>query len=170
MICESCGERPATTLIRQVADGRLTQLHLCDVCAHRFGAASLFGLNGPFSSLLEGLMDAPSPREPEEKCPVCGATFQDIARSGKVGCARCYQVFRKQLASTVRSLHGTAVHRGKKPSSSGLRVVPNARQIVPLENPLLEEKKRLLRQAVEEQNYELAAVLRDEIREMERHG
>ena len=70
----------------------------------------------------------------------------------------------------IQRIHGAAQHKGKVPGGSALRVTDPNNQIVALEESPLDEKKRLLQQAVEAQDFERAAVLRDEIKEMEQHG
>lgn len=170
MLCQSCGERQATTLIKEISEGQLTQLHLCDACARKLGVGAFFGPGMDLGALLGGMMGAPADLPAEKRCECCGATFREIARAGKVGCAQCYFTFRKELTPTILKLHGTAQHRGKKPTGSALKLVPQVSPLVAVEVPELEEKKRQLQQAVEAQDYERAAVLRDEIKEMERHG
>ena len=49
------------------------------------------------------------------KCDLCGYTFSDIIRSGKAGCARCYDTFRDEFANTILQIHGKINHVGRKP-------------------------------------------------------
>ena len=77
---------------------------------------------------------------------------------------------RRQLLPIIQRIHGTAQHKGKVPGSSALRVTDPNNKIVAVEETPLEEKKRLLKQAIETQDFERAAVLRDEIKELEQHG
>jgi len=51
----------------------------------------------------------------EKRCTLCGSTFEDIAASGKIGCAKCYEVFENELAGTIEKIHGRAVHSGRAP-------------------------------------------------------
>ena len=123
-----------------------------------------------FGSLLSGFMGSAAPARQVTRCPGCGASFEDITRSGKIGCAQCYHTFRGQLLPIIQRIHGTAQHKGKVPGSSALRVTDTNNKIVAVEETPLEEKKRLLKQAIETQDFERAAVLRDEIKELEQHG
>lgn len=171
MLCQMCGQHPATTHIKTIVNGKLTQAHLCADCAKKQGYGNLFADWGSgFGSLLSGFMGSAAPARQVTRCPGCGASFEDITRSGKIGCAECYHTFRGQLLPIIQRIHGTAQHKGKVPGSSALRVTDTNNKIVAVEETPLEEKKRLLKQAVEAQDFERAAVLRDEIKELEQHG
>lgn len=171
MLCQMCGQHPATTHIKTIVNGKLTQAHLCDDCAKKQGYGNLFADWGSgFGSLLSGFMGSAAPARQVTRCPGCGASFEDITRSGKIGCAECYHTFRGQLLPIIQRIHGTAQHKGKVPGSSALRVTDPNNKIVAVEETPLEEKKRLLKQAIETQDFERAAVLRDEIKELEQHG
>ena len=170
MLCQMCGQHPATTHIKTIVNGKLTQAHLCADCAKKQGYGNLFADWGSgFGSLLSGFMGSAAPARQVTRCPGCGASFEDITRSGKIGCAECYRTFRGQLP-IIQRIHGTAQHKGKVPGSSALRVTDTNNKIVAVEETPLEEKKRLLKQAIETQDFERAAVLRDEIKELEQHG
>lgn len=171
MLCQMCGQHPATTHIKTIVNGKLTQAHLCADCAKKQGYGNLFADWGSgFGSLLSGFMGSAAPARQVTRCPGCGASFEDITRSGKIGCAECYHTFRGQLLPIIQRIHGTAQHKGKVPGSSALRVTDTNNKIVAVEETPVEEKKRLLKQAIEVQNFERAAVLRDEIKELEQHG
>ena len=171
MLCQMCGQHPATTHIKTIVNGKLTQAHLCADCAKKQGYGNLFADWGSgFGSLLSGFMGSAAPARQVTRCPGCGASFEDITRSGKIGCAECYHTFRGQLLPIIQRIHGTAQHKGKVPGSSALRVTDPKNKIVAVEETPLEEKKRLLKQAIETQDFERAAVLRDEIKELEQHG
>ena len=170
MLCQSCGQYPATTLVKEISDGQLTQLHLCDACAQKLGIGSMVGLRMGFDSFLGDLFDAQSPISAEKRCKGCGSSFREISQTGKVGCAQCYQTFRKELTPLIRQLHGTVQYKGKRPTGSALQVVPPIQPMVMVEPATVEEKRRELQQAVQAQEFERAAELRDEIKEMEQHG
>lgn len=170
MICQACGKKTATTHIKTVVNGKLTERHLCADCAREKGYGSLFGgLGLDLGNLLGGLMSGNGEKE-VLRCAKCGSTFEEIARTGKVGCAHCYRVFRGQLAPAVQRIHGTTRHKGKRPGSSALQIASGESRMTPVQETPLEEKKRLLKKAVEDQEYERAAVLRDEIKALEQPG
>lgn len=161
MICEKCGKKEATYYYSESINGKKKTVALCGDCASE-------GI-GMESSLLSNLFGDFSERSrkrsktvEEKKCPVCGITFSGIAASGKVGCPDCYVTFKPELAPTIRRIHGNRVYRG---------TVAEKKDKVPVKTPVKAEAedpvaslRRRLEAAVKEENYELAASLRDEIR------
>ena len=164
MLCQNCGKNEATTHIKRVVNGETAETHLCVSCAEHLGYGDMFSgfgfnLDGLFGGLLgEGL--ALPGAEREEKCPKCGYTFYDIVKSGKVGCADCYRKFYDKLLPSLQRIHGKIKHTGKQ------AMIPVQRSAEPKINPISKLKEDL-QKAIEEQNFEQAAVLRDRIKEME---
>lgn len=164
MLCQNCGKNEATTHIKRVVNGETAETHLCVSCAEHLGYGDMFSgfgfnLDGLFGGLLgEGL--ALPGAEREEKCPKCGYTFSDIVKSGKVGCADCYRKFYDKLLPSLQRIHGKIKHTGKQ------AMIPVQRSAEPKINPISKLKEDL-QKAIEEQNFEQAAVLRDRIKEME---
>ncbi len=164
MICSKCKKRPATVHIKKIHQGKEEKLNLCSECASGYSApaAGLFGLNeGIFSSLsdmLAGFSDIQEEQIREEDgCPSCKKKFREFQQSGRLGCPGCYEYFSKRLMPLLKRIQGSVQHAGKSP--------PGQSQS--------EELKRLkndLRQAVEKEEYERAAVIRDKIREIEAEG
>lgn len=171
MICQVCGKKTATTHVKTIVNGQLTELHLCSDCAREKGYGSLLsGWGLDFGSLLGGFFGSGYTEEKVTRCEKCGASFEEIAKNGKLGCADCYKTFRRQLLPMIQKIHGTTHHKGKTPTSSALRIAEPKHELAEVKESLLEEKKRLLKKAVENQEFEQAALLRDEIKEMENHG
>lgn len=159
MLCQLCGKNPATTHIKTIVDGELTECSLCSACANEMGYGNLFtsqgvGVLGP---LFGGLSE---PGE-EERCPVCGASFGEIARSGRVGCAQCYHIFYNRLMPTIQRIHGNTKHCGKTPDGSLPQVRPQNQLAV---------LRQDLRRAIDDENFEHAALLRDQIKALEGQG
>ena len=169
MLCQHCGQKPATTHIKTIVNGQLAEAHLCASCAQKQGCGHLWSDWGGFGSLLGGLLRE-APAQEVKRCPGCGASFGEITKTGKIGCAQCYQTFRSQLLPVIQRIHGAARHKGKSPGGWALRVAEPHKQMVAVEETVLEEKKRLLKRAIEDQNFEQAAVLRDQIQDMEQNG
>lgn len=170
MICQACGKKTATTHIKAIVNGQLTEYHLCGDCAKEKGYTVPFSEWGlPVGSFLSGLMGAKKPNKQVLRCPTCGASFEEVTKTGNVGCADCYRTFRDQLLPVIQRIHGTASHKGKVPGGAALRVTDGNHAIMPVDVNL-EEKKRQMQKAVEAQDFERAAQLRDEIKEMEQHG
>ena len=92
MICQHCGKTPATTRIKRIVNGQLSETAICSDCARKMGYGPLLGdWSLPLGSLLGGLMEEEA--EPEIRCKGCGITFEEITRTGRVGCAQCFQTF-----------------------------------------------------------------------------
>lgn len=161
MKCEKCNEREATVLYKQTINGESTSLHLCAECAAKMQSEAGFSAHFPFGGDLFGNLfgiSAPVKAPASKKCE-CGATFADVRRAGKVRCAKCYETFAAELEPTIRSLYGKAVHVGRAPAK---RAAVRDRQ-----NKLSTLKKDL-RAAIEQENFEDAAKLRDEIKLLEK--
>lgn len=159
MLCEKCGKRMANTHIHTVINGNVYDKYLCEQCAMEQGV-NLYpqnSLSDMLASMFTGLRD--DRPQNEKRCPVCGATFGDVANSGKAGCAECYNTFKTELLPYLKRVHGSTKHIGKTPDNVSFTEIPQRDGIAELR----EELNRLI--AVE--NYEQAAVIRDKIKEME---
>lgn len=174
MLCEKCGKNEATVYMKRVINGQVSEQHLCTECAGAQGVLK----NDPFAGMSDffedfgkgfggffpGFAEQPNPRRSmpaATRCPVCGATAQDIARSGRAGCANCYTVFDKVLMPAIRRIHGDVSHTGAIPGSAGAAAAQKRR---------LAELKQQLSDAIAQEAFEDAARLRDEIRELEQGG
>ena len=171
MLCQACGKHPATTHVKTIRNGMLSEYSLCAECAAKMGYSSLwdgFGLDF-MGNLLGGFLEKEEKTQEETvRCPVCGCSFADIAHSGKVGCARCYTVFEDQLAPSIQRIHGNTSHRGKHPGGSTLAVKPDTQiQAKPSKEDIRDRLQKELQAAIDSQNFEYAAVLRDRIKELE---
>jgi protein arginine kinase activator len=89
------------------------------------------------------------------RCSLCGKSFNDIVESGRVGCAECYVTFYDKLLPTLRKIHGKTTHQGKIPTDFTENKSNSIRDI--------DELKKALKEAIEKEEFELAATLRDEI-------
>jgi protein arginine kinase activator len=123
-----------------------------------------FGL----SDLLAGLADLGAHVEPEVmamiKCPSCGFTYQDFKKVGRFGCSECYEAFKKQLDPLLKRIHGSNRHVGKVPLTADKTVKEtSALQVI-------KGLKMQLEKAVQAEEFEKAAKLRDRIRELEDNG
>jgi protein arginine kinase activator len=162
MLCELCKQTQATVHLTEIVNEQMSELHLCESCANQKGAQveSHFGL----ADLLSELADfgkAPEAEEAATKaCATCGMTYDDFRKVGRLGCAHCYQAFRRSLGGLLKRIHGSPIHLGKSPT----RFVKPAKA----KAELAELKKRLSR-AIEQEEFEEAARLRDQIRRMEQH-
>ena len=113
-----------------------------------------------FSDFFDGfdMFMQPVTVKEEKKCPVCGHTYSDFRRTGKIGCSECYRVFRTPIAETLRQVQPATVHTGKIPSKSGEELKLKRKY---------ETLKQELSAAVKNEDYETAAKLHKQIREIE---
>jgi protein arginine kinase activator len=105
------------------------------------------------------LPETPAPRT-GDTCPRCGGSLQDFRESGRLGCSECYRSFEVPLRDLLRRLHGSTHHMGERYAESGGSTQPGERHQAT-------ELREQLRVAVETENFELAAELRDRLRVME---
>ena len=172
MLCEKCKKRTATVFYNENLNGKMQSYSICGECATKLrekgelqDITSMVGsLADPFSKLHDqfftGFFGMPSQKaiQANKKCPVCEATYAEISRSGKVGCAHCYQTFSDELAPLIVSVHGNGEHVGCVPARQRARIE---------RSKLLEKRRNDLREAIGREDFERAAALRDEIRTLE---
>jgi protein arginine kinase activator len=166
MRCDQCHERDAVVHLTQIAQEQVVTLHLCERCAAEKGVESSSSLSktpvgGFLASMGKGLdaASALSGAAPSGACPACGATLADFRESGRLGCTQCYHTFEPSLRDLLRRLHGSSRHIGERYLAPGT---------VPAEEaPRNEAIREQLRLAVETENFELAAELRDRLRTAE---
>ena len=164
MLCDVCGKNPATVHLTEIIDEQMNELHLCEDCARHKSAAmeQQFGL----SDLLAGMADFEKPSSKEEevvtiKCPSCGLTYADFKKIGRLGCGECYNVFRKYLAPLLKRIHGSNQHIGKNPTKTKATTKLYKKKVG------MTELKNQLQKAIQQEAFEEAARLRDQIKEME---
>ena len=164
MLCDVCAKNPATVHLTEIIDEQMNELHLCEDCARHksVGMEQQFGL----SDLLAGMADFEKPSSKEEevvtiKCPSCGLTYADFKKIGRLGCGECYNVFRKYLAPLLKRIHGSSQHIGKNPAKAKAAAKFSKKKTG------LPELKNQLQKAIQEEAFEEAARLRDQIKAME---
>jgi len=163
MLCQICGKNPATVHFTEIHDNRMSEIHVCERCAEEKGmqaAASQHKFE--IADLLAGMVDAMTQTDEERvghvQCPRCGLLYSSFKETGRLGCAECYAAFQFQLRPLLRRIHGDTRHRGKQPSRGG-EGATRTRQIQRLHDEL--------QRAVEREDFEKAAGVRDEIRRLE---
>lgn len=162
MLCDVCKKNPATVHLTEIIDEQINELHLCEDCARHKSAAmeQQFGL----SDLLAGMADFEKPNKDEEKvavkCPNCNLTYADFKKIGRLGCGECYNAFRKYLAPLLKRIHGSNQHVGKTPLKAKTISKPGKKKTD------LEELKAQLQKAIQKEDFEEAARLRDQIKKI----
>jgi len=143
--CQKCGRKPATVFMTTVVGGELKRTDLCAECARETGALHPSGFLSP-----EALLTGPEPAAVvgHEKCPACGYPLDTLTKTGRLGCAVCYEKFSAHLTTALQESQKSLVHVGKRPGRK------NARR---------EDLEAELQQLVRSEQYEEAARVRDRI-------
>jgi protein arginine kinase activator len=153
--CRRCA-KPATLHITEIRDGQAGVIHLCETCAREYLENSPDGETAPagmdLATKLEELM-AESEESPSS-CPNCGISFNEFRESGRFGCPHDYTEFLTELLPLLENIHEDTRHIGKKPRSTVVGTQEQA-QLIHLRTEQ--------REAIEAEDYETAARLRDEI-------
>lgn len=162
MQCNICGKKKATVHLTEIVDEQVSEMHLCEDCAREKSAQmeQQFGL----ADLLAGLADFGKQVKDIEKvkleCPTCGLNYDDFKKFGRLGCSECYLAFREHLGSLLKKIHGSHLHLGKTPQT-----------FKKIEGPKVEtlrDFKIQLQEAIQGEDFEKAAELRDKIRSLEK--
>ncbi len=158
MRCDVCQAKEATVFLTQIVEGKMQKVNLCESCSKEKGVNDPTGF-----ALADLLMGLGAAQEIESKagalkCPVCGFTQADFKKTGRLGCSACYTVFAEGLAGMLKNMHKGTLHIGKAPADFRARHEQGEK---------LRALQESLHQAVASEEYERAAALRDQIRQME---
>lgn len=175
MLCQKCHKKTATVFISSIVNGQETRVYLCDECARDYPLFN-FNFQDPFSikDVIDKFKvdeDTSTDKEKEnllaidndieEKdiiCPNCYSTYNEYRETGKLGCSRCYEVFERRLKPILKNIYGYEEYIGKTPKKD------NSHIYISKEIRILKED---LNRAVEKEEYEKAADIRDKIKELE---
>lgn len=183
MLCDNCGKKEANVRYSENINGRKKELNLCEECSQKLGITNMeFNMPIDFSSFFGGFMEEfarpefmPLLQEVKElKCDQCGYTFDDIAKTGRLGCGNCYDVFEERLDPIIRRIQGANHHIGRTGKLIDNKVEQKSVSKVNAQKEnekkylnKLEQLQEELKQAIKEEKYEDAAKLRDEIKKIE---
>jgi protein arginine kinase activator len=158
MLCDVCKCNDATVFLTQILEGKMQKVNLCDACSKEKGVQDPTGF--ALADLLLGIGAAEEIEKgaSTEKCPVCGFSQADFKKTGRLGCSECYVTFADGLGSLLKAMHKGTEHVGKLPERAQRTMTLNRRMRTLAEN---------LQKAVADENYETAASLRDQIRQLE---
>lgn len=159
MKCSRCA-KPATLHITEIRHGAVQALHLCESCAKDYLSSSSVVETDEPTDMLAAQLSLLDDEEiqPDLSCPNCEITFEEFRKQGRLGCPHDYVVFADELMPLLENIHGETEHVGKFPKRS------------PQESKRQYELIRLrndLKSAVDDEMYEEAARLRDEIQSLE---
>ncbi|WP_335339635.1 UvrB/UvrC motif-containing protein [Ferroacidibacillus organovorans] len=164
-MCEQCGNRTATVHFTEIVQGEKNEFHLCETCAKEKGYAAYQFMTGAFSvnQLLSGLMNLdPAVKQragsSQTRCESCGLTFSQFSQIGRFGCAHCYEAFAPGLNPMLKKIQSSNQHVGKVPKRQG-GTIAYRRELTRL--------RQELQTRIQQEQFEEAARLRDQIRELE---
>ena len=158
MRCDNCGKKEAVIHLTQIVNNEMTNIHLCERCAAEKGLESgASPASAPLADFIAQMGKASVPGT--GACPGCGLSLADFKRTGRLGCDQCWNHLDGSLRSLLRKLHGGTQHVGKVYQGSDPVVSDRVAQVSAL--------RRSLARAVEQEDFERAAALRDQIRRLE---
>ena len=156
MKCQKCDEK-ATVHFTQLEEGKMSKMSFCESCAAEEGITDLSGFGLADSVIAAGSAATPI-GELGEACPGCGFTKSKFQQTGRLGCSQCYLTFSDEILARLGPMHRGLRHFGKHPEGF---------EGDAFSERLMEECKARLQDAVTAENYEEAARIRDELRQME---
>lgn len=161
MDCENCGEREAEITLTEIESDEMRTVQLCSTCASLKGVSVEGAGSPPIADLLAHLGGSAGKTafsEDAEACEYCGTAAADFRKTGRLGCPQCYVQFAEPLRALLRRVHGASQHMGKMYISAAADGDDSEVRVATL--------KRRLDRAVEIEDFESAADLRDQIHEM----
>jgi protein arginine kinase activator len=164
-LCERCN-KPATVHMTEISGGKPHDVHLCDSCAQEAGYVQQAHV--PINELLNQFLKAHAQvtEAPVARCPDCGMSWQEFKDTGLLGCPKDYELFINQLGGVIeRAQNGANHHTGKAVETTVAR--PRKDDVVRLRQQELSKLRKELARAIEDESYERAAQLRDQIKTLE---
>lgn len=175
MLCDKCKKNEAKVYYTEIVNGEKTEQHLCEDCATEYTSFqignSFMNQDLTLGSLLSTILgnyynnenNGTKPTHKEPSCARCGLTYQEFLKIGRFGCSECYDSFSKALDKSITSIHGSNVHTGKRPKgyqSTTEKLVSELSEI--------DKLNIRLQDAIEKEEYEEAAKIRDRIRDLKK--
>lgn len=164
MLCQNCNEREATVHVTKIINNQKQEMHLCEYCARKnedINFDTTFTINNFLTGLLDSIHSSPFKVDyiKTTSCSKCGMNYGKFKQLGRLGCSECYKTFNEKLMPLIKRIQGSEKHTGKIPKKAGSRIRLK-REIISL--------KKELRSAVDKEEFERAAKLRDRIRDLEK--
>jgi len=165
MECQICHKNAATIHLTEINEGVRTEMHVCELCATEQGIVVKSQI--PLNELLSNLLAAQSSEDESfedvaarKRCPHCGFTLDQFRKETILGCPYDYEVFEDSLLPLIKKAHnGQTIHRGKVPAKTPAKTKKQME---------LMTLRQQLEAAVQSEDYELAARLRDKIKDSEK--
>lgn len=167
MLCEVCKQNDATIHITKIINGVKYEFNVCEKCAKERSdlnfSEEVFPSTFTFQNILSGIMgyvgNSSQPQKtPEISCKNCGTTYSEFKQKGLVGCNECYESFKSTLDPVIKRVQGSINHAGKIPRKAGKDIIHKKKLL---------ELKEDLQKAINAEEYERAAEIRDAIRNLQ---
>jgi protein arginine kinase activator len=171
MLCEKCKKNEAKINLITVVNGKKHEIWLCENCVKDISSIPFFSsvgqnVNFPFQGMLTEMLsnidsnkvDIDNNKIKEIICTNCGLTYDEFKKTGRLGCSDCYEEFKVVLEPRIKSLQVGAKHIGKIPNMKGEELIRRRK---------LKNLKEEMQQLIVAEEYERAAVVRDEIKMLE---
>ena len=158
MLCDACRKNDSSVHLTQIINNNIHELDLCEQCANEMGLKGLLLSLAVMPDLIKNIKDKKDTAK-DVKCKSCGISYREFKVSGHLGCSNCYVSFREQLVPLLKGIHGNIEHMGKVP----LRLNRKLRA----RSQVLSMQKQM-QQAIEKEEYEKAAEIRDKIKAIEK--
>ena len=183
MLCERCRIREASIKYTEIINGVKNEHNLCSQCAREMdftGYSAIFDGEFPLGKLLSGLLGIDDEEDQQEDkmaqvvCPTCGTSYEEFVGNSRFGCMDCYSVFDLLMSDNIKKLQGGDAHVGKQPRYQKIHPVSQVlgEEEEKPEKVSAKEQIEILRarlaSAVSNEEYELAAQYRDQIKELEK--
>jgi|YelNatPaOPRAMG01_1025707.scaffolds.fasta_scaffold00401_20 protein arginine kinase activator len=146
MLCQNCGKNPVELFIEIHSLEGKEKIALCRECFKDYYSHLL---NKTLRQIIEKTIFGE-----EKTCPYCGKDLDEIKEEKKVGCVNCFKFFKEEIEELIKKRYGNKTYKGRAPKFYGDK----------MEEIL--KNKILLSKAIEEENYERAAEIRDYLRKL----
>jgi len=158
MLCDICKTNVAKIHLTEIEGGKTKKVDLCEECSKEKGVegSNSFALADMLLGLGASQEMAQAAGGTEVKCRACGFTQADFKKSGRFGCAECYETFAEGLEGLLKSMHKGTRHVGKVP-----RMMRESRDY----SEKLKGLQKRLEKAIHDEDFEQAAMVRDEIKQ-----
>jgi protein arginine kinase activator len=161
VVCDICKEGPAVIQLTEIEGSGVRQLHLCEKCAAERGVETSVSAAKPqINEFMQTIhQQLPASVSDAARCTFCSSTIKDFRTTGRLGCANCYDAFESTLRDLLRRVHGGSRHVGRRYEA------PLASQQAHVS--VATELRDRLRRAIESEQFEVAADIRDKLRGIE---
>jgi len=158
MECDVCKQDNASIFLTQVVEGKVRKVNLCNACAEEKGVTDPTGYD--LAEMLKGMGEHSVQKKSSRgtSCPNCGFSQADFKKTGRMGCSVCYDVFTDGLEGLLKAMHKGTRHCGKVPKG----LLPEKQK-----EDQIEALQRQLSASIENEDYEEAAKIRDQLRQLE---